>query len=88
MLLIRFYIIIVLCFFNQDIQISKEIFDKVELRDITIKYKRKTIYNWTGDWLEEVNLYLKLKKIKQESLINFNKKHTIIILFKNNKKRY
>lgn len=57
MLLIRFYIIVVLCFFNQDIHISNDIFEKVELRDISIKYKRKTIYNWTGDWVEEVNLF-------------------------------
>ena len=56
MLLIRFHLIIVLCFFNQEIHISKEIFDQVELRDISIKYKRKIIYNWSGDWVEEVNL--------------------------------
>ncbi len=63
MLLIRFYIIVVLCFFNQEIHISQEIFNQVELRDILVKHKRKTIYNWTGDWVEEVILGAIFEKI-------------------------
>ncbi len=53
-MLLRFYIIIVLCFFKQEIKLDQSILDQVNLRDIKIKSSRKTIYNWNGDWLEEV----------------------------------
>lgn len=53
-LLLRVYIIIVLCFFKQEIILEREILDQVELRDIRIKATRKIIYNWVGDWVKEV----------------------------------
>jgi hypothetical protein len=54
MLLLRFFIIIVLSFVNQQITLSYEILKQVELRDIRIKNSRSTIYNWHPDWAKEV----------------------------------
>jgi hypothetical protein len=54
MLLLRFYLIILLSFFKQEIILPKEKLDMVELRDIRIKNERETIYNWNGDWVQEV----------------------------------
>jgi len=53
-LLVRVYIIIVLCFFKQEIILEQEIINQVELRDIQIKATRKTIYFWVGSWVKEV----------------------------------
>jgi hypothetical protein len=54
MLALRFFLIIVLSFVNQEIILSYETLRSVELRDIRIKGSRKSIYIWTPDWLQEV----------------------------------
>jgi len=53
-MLLRFYIVVVLCFFKQEIILDQSIIDQVELRDINIKNSRRKIYNWDGDWVDEV----------------------------------
>jgi len=54
MLLLRFFLIIVLSFVNQEITLSFDVIRQVELRDIRIKSTRKTIYIWEPNWLIEV----------------------------------
>jgi hypothetical protein len=54
MVLLRFFLIIVLSFVNQEITLSYDILKQVELRDIRIKNNRQTIYIWNPDWLKEV----------------------------------